>query len=151
CNEKPLFAAENDDSDLTYLWDSGETTRSIHAQPDGIYRVKVTNQLGCSLFRTITVSGPCNPRFYVPDIFTPNDDGVNDTFKAIMVGGEIVSLTVYNRWGHPVYFEQSKDPQWNGTFKDAAAPNGSYAYLLQYKIQNSESITEFRGAILLER
>ncbi|WP_028522860.1 T9SS C-terminal target domain-containing protein [Runella limosa] len=151
CNEKPLFASENDDSDLAYLWDSGETTRSIQAQPDGIYRVKVTNQFGCILTRTITVSGPCNPRFYVPDIFTPNGDGVNDTFKAIMVGGEIVSLTVYNRWGHPVYFEQSNNPQWNGTFKDAAAPNGSYVYLLQYKIQNSESITEFRGAILLER
>jgi|GEM_PF-938977 len=151
CNEEPLVASGADNPDFSYLWDTGETSRSIPAQPDGVYRVKITNQFGCSVSRIITVAGPCNPRFYVPDIFTPNGDRVNDTFKVIMVGGEIISLSIFNRWGHPVYFEENKDPQWDGTFKNAPASNGSYAYILRYKIQNSEVTNEHRGLILLER
>ena len=65
---------------------------------------------------------------YLPNTFTPNGDGLNDTFG---VTGEAIkefSLIIYNRWGQKVYETDNVNEQWDGTYNGVIAPQGSYAY-----------------------
>lgn len=151
CSDKPLIAGDSD-SNLTYLWEhSGEKTRTVTIREDGIYKVKITNQFGCSKTRTITVNGPCNTRIFAPDIFTPNGDGENDVFKLFILGGVQIRLDIYNRWGSAIYSEENAAPQWDGTFKGEACQSGNYPYMLKYKSLNTDSFYEFRGVVMVQR
>ncbi|WP_165372311.1 T9SS type B sorting domain-containing protein [Emticicia agri] len=65
---------------------------------------------------------------YVPTAFTPNDDTVNDVFKA---NGKFISefnMVIYNRWGAPIFETRDIELGWNGTEAGAPAPQGNYSY-----------------------
>ena len=65
---------------------------------------------------------------YVPSSFTPNGDGLNDTFG---IAGEAIqsfSMRIFNRWGDMIYETSNTNDQWNGTYKGQKAPTGSYVY-----------------------
>ncbi len=68
----------------------------------------------------------------IPNIFTPNNDGVNDQFEVPCVSEQQPAyLVVYNRWGDEVYKSDSYVNQWDGTHLGAALPDGTYFYVLQ--------------------
>ena len=84
---------------------------------------------------------------YVPNSFTPNGDGLNDTFG---ISGEAIqsfSMRIFNRWGDMIFETNSTNEQWNGTFKGQKAPTGSYVYkifasgLTGKKVQKEGTIT----------
>ncbi len=67
---------------------------------------------------------------YVPNTFTPNGDGLNDTFG---ITGEAIrdfNLVIYNRWGEMIFETTNMNERWDGTFKGKTAPQGAYAYSL---------------------
>ena len=67
---------------------------------------------------------------YVPNTFTPNGDGMNDTFG---VTGEAIkefSMVIYDRWGQKIFETEDANLQWDGTYNGTKAQQGSYAYTL---------------------
>lgn len=67
---------------------------------------------------------------FIPNAFTPNGDGLNDTFG---VSGEAIhdfSLKIYNRWGDLIYESSNPREQWDGTFMGEPVPAGNYIYKL---------------------
>lgn len=65
---------------------------------------------------------------YIPNTFTPNGDGINDTFG---INGEAVkefNLVIYNRWGDLIFQSDQFDKRWDGTYKGKKVPCGSYVY-----------------------
>ena len=83
---------------------------------------------------TATVKIRVFPFLRVPDIMTPNGDGVNDAF---MVEGihrfPANELTVFNRWGREVYNTENYANDWEGTWNGNPLPDGTYFYLLTNK------------------
>src|SRR6185436_2984842 len=84
---------------------------------------------------------------YVPNSFTPNGDGLNDTFG---ISGEAIqtfSLRIFNRWGDIIFDTNNTNDKWNGTFKGQKVPMGSYVYkifasgLTGKKVQKEGTIT----------
>ena len=74
--------------------------------------------------------------FFVPNAFTPNDDGLNDDFipKGSFEGIRAYSFTIWNRWGDKVFETNDYEIGWNGQRNntgDIATP-GVYAYLISY-------------------
>lgn len=65
---------------------------------------------------------------YIPNTFTPNGDGINDTFG--VKGQEIgqFQLMVYNRWGELIFVSSDPNVQWDGKFKGHDVQEGTYAY-----------------------
>ena len=81
---------------------------------------------------------------YVPNTFTPNNDGNNDAF---FVSGERLEgykLSIYNRWGEQVFYSEDPEEVWNGSHQGGThyCPDGVYLYTLRYE--------DSRGAILLK-
>lgn len=150
CQDKPLIAGSID-ANLTYLWEhSGESSREINVSQDGVYKVKIINQFGCSKTRTLTVMGPCSARIFAPDIFTPNGDGINDTFKPIITGGVLLKLMVYDRWGNIIFSDESNTPEWDGRLRGQIL-NGVFAYRLAYRTFMSNEESVYRGVINILR
>jgi gliding motility-associated-like protein len=135
CRQKSIDAGGLENN-LTFEWQGISETKPI---------------IGCSLIRTITVNGLCNPRIYAPDIFTPNGDNLNDKFRVILDGGNIIGLDIYNRWGNIVFSEEQSNPEWDGKYKGDFCQNDTFAYVLRYKNNKDNSISEYRGTIILIR
>ena len=65
-----------------------------------------------------------------PQAFTPNGDGLNDTF---MISGTFITeynIRIYNRWGQIIFTSADMNEGWDGTFAGRLLPSGSYAYTL---------------------
>ncbi|QHV95754.1 T9SS type B sorting domain-containing protein [Spirosoma endbachense] len=151
CTDK-LLSAGGLESNLTYFWQpSNETTSTIKAQQAGTYKVTITNKYNCSAIRTILVTGSCMATVFAPDVFTPNADQVNDTFKLIVMDGLQIRLTIYDRWGAVIYSGESSNPQWDGKYKDEECLPGVYPFVLLYKSLNNDELHEHRGSLSLIR
>jgi gliding motility-associated-like protein len=95
-----------------------------------------------------------NP-FFIPDAFSPNDDGINDKFEIKGIAKyQTVEIRIFNRWGNTVYQSKNygeglgKDGFWDGNSKSGSGPipNGTYFYIL--KLDGKENIN---GSVYLDR
>jgi gliding motility-associated-like protein len=126
------------------------TCKSPEAKPveSMNYQVTVTNAFGCTATDTVSIKLFCSEsRIYIPNSFTPNNDGVNDRFSIKGQGIRVVKyLGIYNRWGELV-FERSnfqvddKNGAWDGRFKGLLAPTGSYVYFAEMSC-NEKTFTQ---------
>lgn len=127
----------------TWLWDFGdETSDSQTLNPSKLYEdsghydvwLHAIHQLGCrdSMMRTIIVLE--QESYYVPNTFTPNDDGRNDVFNIYGKGIVNFEMTIYNRWGDLIYETQTLDKGWDGTLKDKPLQEGVYIYKASFDL-----------------
>jgi gliding motility-associated-like protein len=65
---------------------------------------------------------------YFPNAFSPNDDGLNDTFKILGKFVEQATLWVYSRWGEVIFYSNDKEAGWDGTYSGKPVPVGPYTY-----------------------
>gem|GEM_PF-6651430 len=95
-----------------------------------------------------------NRDFYLPTVFNPNSDNGNDRFYAQGLAGtiEFKNMTVYDRWGMPVYENEHPqlndyDAAWDGTRDNSPLPMGNYVYTVEIMYANGES--EHRSGVVL--
>lgn len=91
-----------------------------------------------------------NTEVWIPDMFTPNKDGINEIFRPIGYFTDTQSylLEIYDRWGTMVWSTNDPLEGWDGEINGEVQPTGVYAYRLQV-ISAENSITERRGAVKL--
>jgi gliding motility-associated-like protein len=121
------------------------------------YKVTVTDANGCVSSRNVTVLVVCNNKnFFIPNTFSPNNDGANDRFYPRGTGLNLIqSLRIFNRWGEMV-FEKRNFPAndassgWDGTYKGKAAGTDTYIYMIDIICDNATIIT-YKGNVTLIR
>ncbi|AUD00998.1 LamG-like jellyroll fold domain-containing protein [Spirosoma pollinicola] len=98
--------------------------------------VVVNYQLGCSeTFQTsdeitIVLKDCSTTPVYIPTIFTPNGDGLNDTWQLFNVTS-VLEVVIYNRWGELVFHSNGYGTAWDGTYEGSPLSTGLYAYKIQ--------------------
>ncbi len=115
-----------------YQWQDGRTTATYPLTSGGTYRLTVTDATGCPGADSVTVAEICPTRVYVPTAFSPNDDGINDTFTAFILDHTAYRLTVYDRWGGQLFVSDEPDLAWNGRARGRNVPAGAYLWELAY-------------------
>jgi gliding motility-associated-like protein len=120
-------------------WSTGQTTSAIQVGAPGVYVVQITVD-GCSSYDSIIVSNDCY--LDIPNVFTPNGDGVNDYFfprQYLTKGLTQFSLQIYNRWGQEIFTSNSTDGRgWDGTYNGVAQPVGVYVYIIDAEFKDGE-------------
>lgn len=122
-----------------------------------LYIVTVTDSNLCMSTDSILVKTICNGKnYFIPNTFSPNNDGVNDVFYP---RGDnlynIQSMRVFNRWGQLV-FERRNFPAntasegWDGTFNGHLAPSDTYVYIIEVICNNAQTVA-LKGDITLLR
>jgi len=104
----------------------------------GVYNVVqiVRHESGCSDTASVVLPIRPVPKFFLPNAFTPNNDGLNDIFIPVgdFFGATNYDFTIWNRWGERVFMTSNLDEGWNGQRDNsgAHAPPGVYVYVIQY-------------------
>ncbi|MFW5658959.1 MAG: gliding motility-associated C-terminal domain-containing protein, partial [Bacteroidota bacterium] len=137
--------------DLVYGWDikDGEFTggatpidQNITADfpeiTERFVRVTATYE-GCTVSDSILVETYQNTFLNIPNVFTPNGDGLNDEFELDLLG-TTYTLVVYDRWGREVFAGNEEDENWNGRIGNNGdhVPEGVYVYVLEYETTRHE-------------
>ncbi len=119
--------------DFNHEWNTGAREQTITVRGEGSYTVKAGNSCFQEKGTFRVETRPCETRYYIPDAFSPNNDGINDEFSLKGEFIEEVSLTIYNRWGQRVYKETGVNPSWNGFHEGQKVPSGLYLYQFDIK------------------
>jgi len=71
---------------------------------------------------------PADPeQIELPDAFTPNADGLNDSFRAYTPAAQRYEMRIYNRWGELLFFSEDREVGWDGTYQGQQVPGGYYS------------------------
>ncbi len=120
---------------------------SFNPERTTTYRVVATGPSGCIAQDSITIH--VFTKIYIPDVFTPNADGHNDTWK--LKGIEDypeAEVTIFNRWGEVVFFGKANSQSlFDGTSRGEPLPSGTYSYTIRTESQGHV----YRGQVLLLR
>lgn len=139
---------------IHYEWPhSGDTTQTVSVNTEGVFTVLATNKEGCVARQSTTVLDQCEPRFFIPDAFTPNGDGQNenlDVFGAYYIN---YSIRIYNRWGEVIYATTSIEDKWDGTYKGVKVQPGVYPYVVSYEAEYfpERNPVVIRGSVMVVR
>ncbi|MCK5170749.1 MAG: PKD domain-containing protein, partial [Bacteroidales bacterium] len=155
----------NDTSGCAYVWDFGDGNTSISRDvthnyspdPDDVpikYDISllVTTAHSCvdslTLYEEVEIIGAGQIEF--PNAFTPNGDGLNDTFRPVSEGVIKYELLVYNRWGELIFTTKDLSAGWDGTINNEYAKPDVYVWKALGKFTNGRSF-ELAGDVTLIR
>ncbi len=148
------FILQPDVAAATYHWSDGSNEAQLVATRPGLYWLAVTGQCLAAVDTVRITEGNCSPRVHVPNAFTPDGDGVNDVFGAVL-NGEVYrwSFMIFDRWGALLFEASSPDRTWDGTVDGRPATTGVYNWLLHYEALTSEGVVQEKrfGSVLLLR
>ncbi|NUQ23105.1 MAG: PKD domain-containing protein [Saprospiraceae bacterium] len=125
-----------DDGNLQLIWDNGEEGLQRIITTDGTYSLTAMNS--CD-----TIAYTINARYdgalaasplYIPNAFSPNDDGINDVFVVLAADDVLVTnfeLMVFDRWGNQLFHSQNIANGWDGKFRSRMLGTGVYVWWLQ--------------------
>lgn len=85
---------------------------------------------GCTAQDQVIVVSDCED-MRIPNVFTPNGDGKNDTFEVRAAGLSSYSIKIFNRWGNLVFESTQLNQQWSGKVNGNDAPEGTYYYVIE--------------------
>lgn len=117
------------------------------------YTVTIVDTNGCRTTATVMVFVDDNFRAFIPNVFSPNGDGQNDSFSFYSFGAVETRVRIYNRWGSLLYEnpnQPSAAPGWDGMYKDKEAPEGTYVYVIDILFNNGVE-TQYTGSVTLLR
>lgn len=138
----------------TYFWDFGhpssgpnnisfQQSASHHFAPDiGEFEVCLisTNAEGCIDTICDYVESSHNFSMFIPNIITPNGDGLNDYMEIDIQGEDLYDLKIYNRWGEKVYeskqdYAAGSGLNWDGInmYSGNPCPAGTYFYIFTFR------------------
>ena len=142
-----------------YLWDFGTIDTSTQVNP--VYSVVPTgtfticliayNAFACADTACSDVEVDLNSLFIIPNVFTPNDDNINDLFQVNAVGLKTLNAEIFNRWGEKIAEWHTIDGGWDGrTASGIAAGSGTYFYIIDASGKDGKKYFE-KGTFLLIR
>jgi gliding motility-associated-like protein len=150
---KSISIGVKDSLDLLYQWlPSTYLNNEYYANPistpaaDIKYTLVATNKDGCPGSREMRIKIIEN--ILIPDAFTPNSDGINETWELKGIEGyPNCHVTIYSRWGEVIFNSIGYQTPFDGTVAGALQMPGVYAY----KIRLTENSPELTGALTLIR
>lgn len=121
------------------------------------YVVRTEDANGCIFEDQLTVFVEEGRLVYQPNVFSPDDDGINDLFAPGFSPRvqRVDVFRVFNRWGQLLYEQREATPNslelgWDGRFKGEVQPGGVYVYLLEFTLEDG-TVRKLGGEVLLLR
>ncbi len=137
-------------------WQDGSSLDSLFIRDTGTYSVTVANYCGTVNDRIQIAFEDCE-NIYIPNAFSPNDDGINDVFRPFHEGDitKIQAMRIFDRWGGLLYEAYDFLPEtytkaWNGKVGNTPLNPGAYLYVLEVDFRNGSQKT-FSGIVNLLR
>ena len=137
----------------TYTWSNG-TVGQVITINEPVFSVDIENYCGVVTVNYVYDVVDCNvypepPLFtavVIPNVFSPNGDGINEFFDIETIEAKDLKGVIYNRWGNKLFELNGIDAKWSGE----DYPEGTYYYIIEVTF-NDDSVKEYEGHFLLLR
>jgi gliding motility-associated-like protein len=168
----PLHPVENEDEVIFYDGSEGDSivSRNWYFEKDIVYQVTkkqnpsylftnsglypvtlvIKNTFGCADTVVKIVAIGEDYSFYVPNTFTPNDDGVNDTFEPKGHGISKYNMTVFDRWGKKVFVTTDFSQNWDGKYSGQDCKDDIYTWQVTITLSDFR-VKTYTGHVTLYR
>lgn len=141
----------------SFFWDFGHT-QSTERNPQITFREPGSHSilliaegvLGCKDTLVSQLKIHEKPKFFIPTTFTPNYDGLNETFGIVSKNVKKFRCEIFDSRGQNIFSIENQDELWDGTVNGYPAPLGSYVYRIQYSDLSGES-HKLVGSVELRR
>lgn len=106
----------------------------------GLYPNTFQTLLGCDSIRTLDLRVRGDVSWFVPNVFSPNDDGQNDQIRPFLSDEnlDVFVWRIFDRWGNLVFESRDSAQAWDGYFRGKPCLSGVYAYTLQLNIRDCQ-------------
>lgn len=136
--DDPMFLNASGTGTLT--WIEGENIlctvcpdSKIKATRSGCYVIESINEFGCKAKDEVCIDVTIDFGVYIPNAFTPNEDGINDVFLVYGYSISDVNMEIFDRWGEKLFTSGDQKIGWNGIYKGTLCKNDVYVYKVKYK------------------
>jgi gliding motility-associated-like protein len=148
------------DTNFTVHWSPVEAVSNpfalnptVSPEETTTYTVSILDSTGCPRTASVTVyvvSMQCKPdNVFVPNTFTPNNDGVNDVLYVRSNDLMELYFAVYNRWGQMVFETTDIKKGWDGIYKGMSADPAVFAWYLRAKCFNGDELRKKGNTTLI--
>lgn len=136
--DQPMFLSASGTGTMT--WIDGEEiacrdcpNSQVFAKHRSCYVIETVNDYGCKAKDDMCIDVTKDFGIYIPNVFSPNGDGMNDVFLALGYNISDFNIEIFDRWGENIFSSKDITIGWKGTFKNAPCENSVYVYKVTYK------------------
>lgn len=121
-------------------------------QKSGKFKAVVEMRRGvdCIDTDTVDITITDGSYFFIPNAFSPNNDGLNDQLTVFNYGNDFEFIRIFNRWGNLVFESNSTDNKWDGNFKGKKASSDTYFWVARIRDKIGIRITK-KGTVTVVR
>lgn len=99
------------------------------------YKVNIMSGFGCSVTDSVNII--VRSSFFVPNVFTPNNDGINDLLEIKNIEKfPDIEVFIYNRWGEIIFYSKGYAQGWNGTYHGTKVTPGIYIFKIKPNLKD---------------
>lgn len=149
-NGTTYIEAKGGTPDYQFYWSNKPTEDSQEGSDfsQGAYSLTIKDANGCETIMDFDVEERF-PKIFIPNAFSPNNDGFNDEFKPVTDCDLQYSIQIFNKWGEIVFSTEDITKGWDGRYKGTKVQDGQYSYIIFYAgALNGVSFEETRRGTL---
>lgn len=153
--DEPMYLNAQGSGTLTWIEGEGVfcsvcPNSQILPKQSSCYTIRAINDYNCMATDEICVEVTTNYNIYIPNIFTPNEDGMNDVFLVYGTGLTKFEMTIFDRWGEKLFVSKDQLVGWDGVYKGKLSKNDVYPYLIQYTSLDGQKHTKTGHVTLMK-
>jgi gliding motility-associated-like protein len=136
---------------LTYRWKPGNgSNRDFSPQSYGWYTLERTDSNSCVIVDSFQVTAACkSDTLFIPNVFSPNNDKKNETFKPSYVRHSFYEMRIFNRWGEELFMTNDYENGWDGYYEGAPCQEDIYIYYIE--VSGYGKFRQLKGTVELVR
>ncbi len=139
CNGVPLLVDLTSVLANNIIWNDGSTDLVRSIEEAGLYFIEFSNSCIDTLFNfELELKNCLREMIFLPNTFSPNNDGVNDHFLLSFPKNWEISkfdIQIYNRWGEQIYHSENPNFEWDGKFKGNYVNQAVYAFYFELEVE----------------
>ncbi len=137
-------------SPVSFMTNPQSFTPAVFPPSEIQYTLRATSTVGCENADDVMTVKVFDD-LYIPNVFTPNNDGINDVFRIFPIEGyTLKNLSIYNRWGTRIFKTEDLNKGWNGYINQILQPAGIYVFVLEWKTPDNKLLFK-KGTLQLIR
>jgi gliding motility-associated-like protein len=155
CDLKSIELVAPNYINAQYIWNDLSNQTTLSASNAGLYSVSIVVPPCNAVRDTIQISHiDCSCLLEMPNVFTPNGDGLNDQIKPVIFCDAPIDhyeWMIFNRWGELVFKSTNIAESWNGIYKNQTQNEQTFVYIIRYTNPITFNEIKLKGDFILLR
>jgi len=154
-SDEPMYLKAIGTGTMTWIFGDGILCHvcpnsQVVTRTGGNYMVQTINQYGCKSIDDLNIEVTNYYSIYIPNVFTPNFDDVNDLFLVCGVGISNIEVSIFDRWGEKIFYSKEQLKGWDGTYKTDFCKQDVYTYVVNFTSLDGKTHTKTGHVSLLK-